>query len=72
MVAHAFIKFTFRKAGIYPIVESGALKVNFDEEKLRNDAGFKELWEPNISIAELSRRRRLQTFGIINAEFPVS
>jgi hypothetical protein len=48
------IRGSFLKAGIYPIVEYGALKVNFDAEKLRNNAGFKEPWEPNISIAELS------------------
>jgi hypothetical protein len=46
--------------------------VNFDEEKLRNNARLKELWELNISIVELSWRRRLQTFGIINVEFLVS
>jgi hypothetical protein len=66
------IRGSFGKAGIYLIVESGALNVNFDEEKLRNNAGFKELGERNISIGELSRRRRFQTFGIINAEFLVS
>jgi ABC-type thiamine transport system substrate-binding protein len=48
------IRDSFQKTGIYPIVESGALKVNFDEEKLRNNARLKELWELNISIVELS------------------
>jgi hypothetical protein len=66
------IRGLFRKAGIYSIVESWALKVNFNEEKLHNNARLKELWEHNISIAELSRSRRLQTFRIINAEFLVS
>jgi hypothetical protein len=37
------IRGSFRKAGIYPIVESGALKVNFEEEKLHNNAESKEL-----------------------------
>jgi hypothetical protein len=35
------IRGSFPKAGIYPIVEFEALKVNFDQEKLRNSAGFK-------------------------------
>jgi hypothetical protein len=51
------IRDSFERADIYPIVEFEAFKVNFDEEKLRNNAEFKEFWEPNISIGELSRRR---------------
>jgi hypothetical protein len=50
---------SFQKAGIYRIVESLALKVNFDEEKLRNKAGFEAFRDRDISIAELSRRHRL-------------
>jgi hypothetical protein len=42
IVTSMTIRSSFQKAGIYPIVESGALRVNFDEKKLRNKAGFKE------------------------------
>jgi hypothetical protein len=43
-------------------------KIRFDEKQLRNNLGFKEPWNWNVSIADLSRRRRLDRFGVINSE----
>jgi hypothetical protein len=65
MTIHA----SFLKAGLWPDSEAGPFKLQFNEEVLRENPGFKDLWERNISIEELSRRRRLQPFGIINQQF---
>jgi hypothetical protein len=53
------IRNAFRRAGIYQNIGSEPYKIRFDQEPLRNNLGFKELWERNLSIADLSRRRRL-------------
>jgi hypothetical protein len=63
------IRGCFRKAGLYPDIGSRPCKLRFDEERLRTNPGFKEIWERNIKIEELRRRRRLQRFGWINSEF---
>jgi hypothetical protein len=65
------IRSSFRRAGVYPNIGSRPYKIRFDEEQLRNNPGFKELWERNASTADLSRRRRLHRFGVINSEFIV-
>jgi hypothetical protein len=63
------IRSCFRKAGLSPNTRNRPYRLEFDEEALRGNAGFKELWDRNFSIEELSRRRRAQRFGILNAEF---
>jgi hypothetical protein len=45
------------------------IDLEFNEEALRQNDEFKELWNRNISVAELSRRRRVQRFGIFDTEF---
>jgi hypothetical protein len=66
------IRSSFRRDGIYPNIGSRSYKIGFDEEQLRNNPGFTELWERNLSIADLSRRRRLHRFGVINSEFIIN
>jgi hypothetical protein len=63
------IRSSFRKAGLSPNTQARPFKLEFNEEALRQNDGFNELWDRNISIAELSSRRRIQRFGILNAEF---
>jgi hypothetical protein len=65
------IRSSFKKAGLYPDIGTRPFTVRFDEDKLRSNPGFRELWERNISIEELSRRRQLHPFGMINSEFLV-
>jgi hypothetical protein len=51
------IRSSFRKAGFSPNTQSRPFKLEFDEEALRQNDGFKKLWDRNISIKELSSRR---------------
>jgi hypothetical protein len=39
------------------------------EQTLRENPGFKEVWDRKGSLHDLSRRRQLQRFGIISFEF---
>jgi hypothetical protein len=65
------IRASFRRAEIYPNIVCRPYKIRFDQQQLRNSSGFKEFWERNLSIANLSRQRRLHRFGVINSEFLV-
>jgi hypothetical protein len=40
----------FRKAGFAPYVRSKPVRLVFDEEILRENPGFSEIWNFNISI----------------------
>ena len=42
-----------------------ALKI----ENMINNPGFKEIWNLNIKINEISKRRQNQKFGIINIDY---
>jgi hypothetical protein len=48
-----------------------SFRMRFDEEKFKGCPGFIEIWNRNISIEDLSRRRRLHRFEVINSEFLV-
>jgi hypothetical protein len=63
------IRPSFQKAGLWPDSGTKPFKLQFNEESLRKNPRFEELWEQNISVEELSQRRRLQPFGIINKQF---
>jgi hypothetical protein len=65
------IRHSFRNGGIYPTIGSRPYEIRFDEERLRNNPGFKELWQQNVPIVDLSQRRILYRFGVINSEFRV-
>jgi hypothetical protein len=66
------IRESFQKAGLYPDLGSRPFKVRFDEEKLRENVGFKKLWKRNISIEGLSLRRRILTSGVTKTQFLVT
>jgi hypothetical protein len=40
-----------------------------DEAIMRESSGFQVVGERNVSVDDLSRRRQMQRFGIINSEF---
>jgi hypothetical protein len=63
------IRSSFRKAGLSPNTQSPSFKLEFDGEALRQNDGFKELSDRNISIEALFSRRRVQGFEIFNAGF---
>jgi hypothetical protein len=63
------IRSCFKKAGLSPDTRSRPFKLGFDDHVLCRNDGFNELWDRNISLEELSRRRRVQRFGVRNTEF---
>jgi hypothetical protein len=63
------IRSCFRKAELTPIIQNFPFKLKFNEDILRQNDGFKELWERNISVEELTRRQRVQRFGVLNDQF---
>jgi hypothetical protein len=63
------IKGSFRRAGMIPDTTTRPLKIRIDEEIMRQSPGFLAIWERNVSIDDLSRRRQVQRFGIINSQF---
>jgi hypothetical protein len=69
-VAASFtIHSVFRKAGLIPEFKSRLLRPHFNEDVLRANPGFSEIWNFNISLDQLSKRRQLYQFGLINADF---
>jgi hypothetical protein len=63
------IRGSFRKAGLSSNTKVRPFRLQFDDTVWRENPGFKEIWDRNISIEELSRRRQAHRFGIINQEF---
>jgi hypothetical protein len=47
------IRGSFKKAGITPATQARPFRLQFDEAILRENPGFNETWERNISIEEL-------------------
>jgi hypothetical protein len=63
------IRGSFRKAGMDLDVTALPFRIRIVEQTLRENPGFKEVWDRNVSLHDLSRRRQLQRFGIISSEF---
>ena len=63
------IRGSFRLAGIKITYGETPRRVKIDEESIRNNPGFKEIWDKNIPIEAISTRRQKQIFGIINPSF---
>ena len=66
------IKGSFSKAGIVYLVDEKPYRISIDEETLRNNKGFIEIWDKNISIDVLSKRRQNQKFGAINLDYIIN
>jgi hypothetical protein len=56
----------FRALGLEFDVKSVPYKLLFDEIKLRESAGFRELWSVDFPLGQISGRRRIARFGWIN------
>jgi hypothetical protein len=63
------IRGSFRKAELEQDVTMWPFKIRIEEEKLRENPGFRELWARDIQIGELSRKWQTQWFWVINSEF---
>ena len=65
------IRSSFKKAGIIHSCEGDPERVVIDENEVRNNRGFQEIWNQNIPIEAISARRRQHDFGVINKRFLV-
>jgi hypothetical protein len=65
----ATIRGSFRRAGMDLDVTALPFRIRIVEQTLRENPGFKEVADRDVSLDELSRRRRLQRFGIGNPGF---
>jgi hypothetical protein len=63
------IRPSFGKAGLVLDTSLRPLKLRLDAEEVQENARFKQRWDRNIKIEELSRRRQGQRFGMANSEF---
>jgi hypothetical protein len=63
------IRGSVHRAGMGRDVTSCLFKIHVDEKAMRAIPGFQMVWERNISLGDLSRRKQMQRFGIINIEF---
>jgi hypothetical protein len=62
------IRGSFRRAGMIPGTTTRPYEIMVDEAIMREIPGFQALSERNVSVEDLSRRRQMQRFGIINSE----
>jgi hypothetical protein len=46
---------SFRKAGLLPETSPCPFRLTFDEEEVRDNAGFKQIWDRNIEMEEFAR-----------------
>jgi hypothetical protein len=63
------IRGAFRKTGVFPDVRSKPIRLVFNEGILRENLGFSEIWNWNIPVDQLSKRRQWHWFGLLNADF---
>jgi hypothetical protein len=63
------IRRSFRRAGMGMDVTARPFKIHVDEEAVRTAPCVQSVWERDVSLGDLSRRRQMQRFDIINAEF---
>lgn len=66
------IRSSFRESGIS--INYGKLprRIDINEDNIRQNKEFKELWNLNVPIEALSKRRQNSQFGLINKEFIIN
>jgi hypothetical protein len=63
------IRSSFRQAGMVRDTSGRPFRLRVNEESLREKPGFQKIWDRDIKIEELPRKRQAQRFGMMNAEF---
>lgn len=63
------IRGSFQRAGFTIDTSKKPHRLIFNEKLLRENPGFKELWDANISLESLSTRRRNHKFGWVNVQY---
>jgi hypothetical protein len=67
-VSHT-IRGSFQHAGFtYEHVPGGGYVLGFNEDKVRESAAFKEVWDIDFPLERMSARRRSSRWGFINPE----
>jgi tRNA(Ser,Leu) C12 N-acetylase TAN1 len=59
----------FKKAGMDLDVTTRPFRTRIIEQTLRENSNLKDVWGRNVLLDDLSRRRHIPRFGIINSEF---
>jgi hypothetical protein len=62
------IRSSFKKAGVTLNCTRRPYTVRFDEDLVRENVGFQEMWESNFDVMQLTERRRTKRFGALNAD----
>jgi hypothetical protein len=60
---------SFKKVGMDLDITARPFRIRIVEQILRENPGFKEVWDRNVLLGDLSTLRQMQRFGIINSEF---
>ena len=60
---------SFRRAGIIQDTSSNPKKIKINIKQMVSNPGFKELWNLNVKIEDISRLRQNHKFGIINIDY---
>ena len=63
------IRSNFNRAGFVNDTSKNPHRLIFDENLLKENPGFKELYDANVSIEQLSTRRQNHKFGWINEQY---
>jgi hypothetical protein len=63
------IRGSFCRAGFQYLYKTKPHRLEFDEAIVRENPGFKEIWERNYTVEVLRRRRCLSPFGLINLQY---
>ena len=63
------IRGAFNRGGIFINIKESPNRLRFDENKVKHNPGFQEIWNMDTQIDSLSARARNQEYGCINQKF---
>lgn len=63
------IRASFNRAGFTIDTSKNPHRLIFDENLLKENPGFKKLWDANVPMERLSARRQNHRFGWINQQY---
>jgi transposase len=63
------VRASFIRAGFRFNIENNPYTLEFDEEAVKRNPGFQEIWEKNYTVEDLTRRRSLSKFGLMNLQY---
>jgi hypothetical protein len=66
------IRGSFDWIGMVPDTLAAPFRLRLNKDSLRENPGFKVIWDRDIKIEELPRRRQAQRSRVMNSEFIIS